>query len=249
MPSSAKPPGGPAIHAINPWVVGNLKPGARHQLLSDDERAQLARISSIVRFKKGEQIYNKGDPADAAFNIVSGVVTIYPELSGKHRHVGAFLYPGDIFGLSEEGFYTNASGATTPVVAYRMPMHALRRLLASRPDLDVDVIVKLCEELRQAQRHSLVLARKKAVPKLAMFLDLQEHLQMLPGEPAAAAIYLPMSRSDIAAYLGLTLPAVSRAFRKLVSDKVIAFRDRQHARIVDRKAFEGIADAEDRLGA
>jgi CRP-like cAMP-binding protein len=127
-------------------------------------------------------------------------------------------------------------------------MHALRRLLASRPDLDVDVIVKLCEELRQAQRHGLVLAQKKALPKLAMFLDLQEHLQRLASEPAAA-IYLPMSRSDIAAYLGLTLPAVSRAFRKLVSDKVIAFRDRQHARIVDRKAFEGIADADDREGA
>jgi CRP-like cAMP-binding protein len=243
MQTDPKHPGGPTLHAVHPWIAGNPQIGSRHQLLSDRERAQLARISSIVRFKKGQRIYNERDKADAVFNIVSGIVTIYRELS-ERRHIAAFLYPGDICGLSEEGCYMNACEAATHVVAYKMPMHAMRRLLAKNPDLDVDVIVKLCEELRQAQRHGLLLSQKKAVSKLAMFLDLQQHLQALGAKPVSE-VYLPMKRSDISAYLGLTLPAVSRAFRTLVTKKVISFRDRHHARILDRVAFEKIADSPD----
>ena len=115
MPSETKLAAGPAIHAVHPWVPGGPSPGARHQLLSDDERTRLAKIASIVRLKKGETIYGEGDAADAAFNIVSGVVTAYREQAGQH-HVSAFLYPGDLFGLSEEGRYANSTKATTAAV-------------------------------------------------------------------------------------------------------------------------------------
>jgi CRP/FNR family transcriptional regulator len=75
-----------------------------------------------------------------------------------------------------------------------------------------------------------------------MFLDLQEHLQVARGEPAAE-IYLPMDRSSIADYLGLTLPAVSRAFGALATRRIIAARDRQHIKVLDRAALDGLADA------
>jgi len=69
MPDETKRTAGPAIYAVDPWVPG--KPRGRHQLLSDDERALLARIASIVRFNKGEHIYHAGDAADAVFNIIT----------------------------------------------------------------------------------------------------------------------------------------------------------------------------------
>ena len=235
---------GPAIRAIDPWVPGSPVRGERHQLLSGAARAQLAKISSIVRFKKGETIYKQGAPAEASFNIISGVVTAYRSLSHGREHITAFLYPGDVFGLSEEGAYANATRATTAVTAYKMPLAAMRRLFSSNADLDVDIIVKLCDELRQAQHHALLLAQKRAVAKVAMLLDLHEHLQRANGQ-AVAEIHLPMDRSAIADYLGLSLSAVSRAFRTLVTKKVIAFRDRRHAKILDRKAFERLADARD----
>ena len=74
-----------------------------------------------------------------------------------------------------------------------------------------------------------------------MFLDLQEHLQIVNDEPATE-IYLPMDRSSIAAYLGLTLAAVSRAFRTLTSKTIISSRDRHHVTILDRDAFNRIVD-------
>ena len=59
MPANLSHPGGPMIYAVNPWLPGNPAKGKRHQLLSDGERAQLAKISSIVRFKKGEPLKEK----------------------------------------------------------------------------------------------------------------------------------------------------------------------------------------------
>ena len=100
-------------------------------------------------------------------------------------------------------------------------------------------IAKLCHELRQEQRHALLLAQKHALSKLAMFLQLQEHLQSANG--IASDIYLPMDRSDVADYVSMSLAAVSRGFRSLESRGVIKFRDRRHVKIVDRKGFEELA--------
>ena len=240
MSPETKHGAGPAIHAVHPWTPGKPGSRSRHQLLSDEERASLAKIASIIRLKKGEEIYREGDEAEASFNIVSGVVTAYRQ-SADGNHVAAFLYPGDLFGLSEEGRYVNSTRAATAVVAYKMPLAAVRRTLDNNADLDVDVIIKLCEELRQAQRHAFILAQRRAATRLAMFLELQEHLQLSRGEPTAE-IELPMDRSSIADYLGLTLAAVGRAFRTLTSRKIIATPDRHHVRVLDRAALDELAD-------
>ncbi len=235
---------GPSIKAVHAWFLGNMTRGSRHQLLGDAERAELAKISSIVRFKKGEAIYERGAPAIASFNIIDGIVTCYRPVQRRRKHIAAFLYPGDMFGLSEEGRYANSARATTAVVAYKIPLAAMRRLLSRRADLDVDIIVKLYDDLRQAQLHGFLLSQKRALTRVAMLLDMHECMQRIDGEPLLE-IYLPMDRSAIADYLGLPLPAVSRAFRTLESRKVVEFRNRRHVRILDRTAFNRIAGIQD----
>jgi hypothetical protein len=64
---------GPAIRAVDPWASST---GKMRQLLSDEERARMATIASIVRFKKGAEIYRQGRRANQIFNIISGVVRI-----------------------------------------------------------------------------------------------------------------------------------------------------------------------------
>jgi len=107
-----------------------------HQLLTDEERARLAVMSSIVRFKKGEVIYQEGDPADAVFNINTGVVTAYRKAPDGGESMVAFLLPGDLFGLSAEGRYTNSIKAITAVTAYRLPIRALRSRLPKDAELE-----------------------------------------------------------------------------------------------------------------
>jgi CRP/FNR family transcriptional regulator len=210
------------------------------QLLSSEERARLAVISSIVRFGKGDEIYRQGRRANTVFNIISGVVKAYKTTSDSSEHITAFLFPDDLFGLSEEGRYTNSTRAVTPVTAYQLPTAALRSWLSRDAGLEFHVICKLCQELRQAQRHAFLLARRQALSKMALFLQLLEQLQAARGEPTTE-IYLPMKRSDISEYIGISLEAVSRTFRSLTASGIIKMRDRSHLKIMDRDAFEKIA--------
>jgi CRP-like cAMP-binding protein len=228
---------GPAIRGVDPWAPSA---GKMCQLLSEEERARLSVLSSIVRLKKGEEIYREGQRADAVFNIITGVVKAYKTAPDGSEHIAAFLFPDDMFGLSEEGRYTNSTKALTPLAMYRFPVPALRSRLAKDAELEFHVICKLLHELRETQRHAFLLARRRAVPKVAMFLQLLENLQAARGE-RRADIYLPMNRSDIGEYLGMSLEAVSRAFRGLTTHGIIMSRDRQHLKITDRSAFDKIA--------
>jgi len=228
---------GPAIRALDPWVSSG---GRMRQLLSRDERARLAALATVARHKKGEIIYRQGDPADAVFNVVTGAVAAFRNGPDGREHMVAFLLPDDIFGLSAECRYANTTRATTPVTLYRIPVTTLRNHLLRDPALEFHLICKLCQELRQSQRHALVLSQRRATAKLVMLLHLIEELQIAKADNAAE-IFLPMHRSDIGEYLGMTLSAVSRAFAALTRRGIIKPRNRSHVRIVDRAAFDRLA--------
>lgn len=228
------PRGGPVLLGSDPWTIGN--PHKVHQLLTDDERARLSVFASLVRFRKGQTIYRAGEPTDAIYNIVSGVVKAF----NGHGHITAFLFAGDLVGLSEEGHYANSTAAVAPVTAYRLPVARLRRHLRQEAQLEFHVISKLCQELRQTQRHAFLVATRDATSRVAMFLQLLEELQANRDEPTIE-IHVPMSRSDIAQYVGLSAPAVTRAFAKLAADGVIEARNRQHIKVRDRARFEHLA--------
>ena len=239
MPKTSTSAGGhgPTLRALDPWVP---TAGRMRQLLTDDERARLAVMSSVVRFKKGEIIYQEGDPADAVFNLNTGVVAAYRKAPDGSEHMVAFLLPDDLFGLSSERKYANSTKAITAVTAYRLPVAALRSRLSRDAELEFHIICKLCQELRQAQRHAFMLSQRSAVTKLAMFLLLLEQLQIAKGQ-SAIEIHLPMDRTDIGEYIGITLAAVSRAFRTLTTRRIIRVRGRHHVRVLDRDAFERVA--------
>jgi CRP/FNR family transcriptional regulator len=211
-----------------------------HQLLSDDERARLAVIASVVRFNKGAVIYREGDRADAVFNIISGVAKACQQETDGAEHIVAFLFPDDLFGLPLEGRYVNSIKTLTPVTAYRLPVTALRSRLSGDAALEFHVIAKLCHELRQAQRHAFLLAGRRTLSKLAMFLQMLEQLQAARGE-AASELYLPMDRTDIAEYVGVSLEALSRAFRTLTTRGILHCRNRRHVKIADRDRFDMLA--------
>lgn len=231
---------GPAIFGNDPWQVASPATSALHQLLSAEERTRLATIASIVRFKRGEAIYVDGAPADAVFNIIAGTVKTHKKLPDGVAHITAFLFPGDVFGLSEGGLYESSASAVEPVTAYRLPISALRSRLKQDATLEFHVICKLCHELRTTQRHAFLLAERRALSKVAMFLQMIELQQNLRGN-GTDDIVLAMSRSDIGDYVGMSLAAVSRAFRTLAARGIIETRQRHHVKIVDRAQFEQLA--------
>ena len=191
-------------------------------------------------------LYREGDRADAVFNLSNGVVKSYKRLDGA-EHIVGFLFPGDLVGLAEEGTYANSVKAATEVTGYRIPVVALETMMRRDPALEFHVIVKLCHELREAQRHAFLLSKRSALAKIALFLHMLEAYQRTGAEPTQE-VYIPMSRSDIAAYVSMSLEAVSRSFKTLAGG-AIAFRDRHHARILSHSQLEALATQSDGSGS
>jgi CRP-like cAMP-binding protein len=235
---------GPSIAAVALW--GSSK-GKSTQLLTDEERAQLSVIASVVRFKKGEEIYREGDHADAVFNIIGGVVKAYRTLPDEMERISAFLFADDLFGLAQEGKYANSAKAVTAVTAYRLPVSALQSKLRKDADLEFHVICKLCQELREAQRHAILLGRRNALAKVAMFFQLLEQYQAARGD-STNELHLPMSRSDVADYVGLSLEALSRSFRTLASRGVISYRNKRSVKVLDPAQLDTLAAHDDTRG-
>jgi CRP-like cAMP-binding protein len=233
---------GPSISAV---PFNELSHGKTVHLLSERERAQLAVIASLVRFKKGEQIYGEGNRAEYLYNIIGGVAKTFRSFPDGRKRIMAFLFSDDLVGLAEEGLYVNSAVAVAPVIAYRLPLAGLDHLLRNDPTLEYHLIVKLCHELREAQHHLFVLGRHGALSKVALFIHILERHQESRQENLGE-IYVPMSRSDIADYTGMSLEAVSRSFRTLATHRILAFRDRRHVRILDRDRFDGLVSGEGR---
>lgn len=231
------------LHASHPWIAGHPWKDKACQL-DEHQQARLSAISSIVRFEKRQVIHQAGEPVDAIYNIASGVAKSFSVDPDGSERINTFLFAGDLLGLSEQGRYTNSAQAITPVTAHRFPIAKLQRHLHREAELEFHVICKLCQELRHEQRHAILISRRDALAKIAMFLGMLERLQAGRGEPTNE-IHLAMDRTEIGEYAGLSLGAVSRAFRKLAEDAVIDVRNRQHIRIRDRAAFNRLADPPD----
>ncbi len=190
------------------------------QLLTADEQAELLSISSVAEFRRNTVIYPEGGKTSFIYNIISGVAETYHLLPGGERHVTTFLFPSDLLGLSESGRYIATAQALTSLLAYKIPFDPLERLIRRDPALDVVLLCKLCDELRQSERHAIIAAKHDARARLAGFILWlrQSRLPVLTNE---GSVTLPMLRHDIADYLGLTTESVSRALSQLEADGLI----------------------------
>ena len=230
------PGGGPTFTAPGLWTP-DASPG---RPLIAESRAMLATVAAVVRFKKGEIIYRNGENATAVFNIITGFVTCYRRLPGQKKHIVGFAFANDLIGLPQNGTYVNTAEAATAVTLYKISGPAIEARLRRHADLDFQLIGKLCHDLRDAQDHALLLSKRRAAARLGLFLLMLEARQGHDGAPGGE-VFLPMRRSDIGSYIGISAEAVTRTLRELTQHGVIAFGDRRHMRIVDRALLEMIA--------
>ena len=209
-------------------------------LLSETQRRELGAIATVVNFPARATVYREDEALLSIFISQIGVLKAFREMPSGKRRVASFLFPGDVFGLAENGRYVNTVQTITKATLYQIPSNALAEMLRRDPDLQFQFLSKITHELRQGQRHSIVIARKDAVGRFAMFLSMLEHNE--PAGPHGGWIQLPMSRTDLAEYLGLSLESVSRATSALARRGIVAFQGGHAARVTDRARFEKLVN-------
>lgn len=220
---------GPALLAI-PFRQPSR--GKAQSLLSSNQRAALAEISAPMTLPKGAWLYRAGDAASFVYIITNGYVRTSRALANGAQRVTSFRSGGDLLGLAAEGRYAETAQALATTSAYRVPLDALEDLLRKDPSLGLRLLCKAASIVAAQQNHAMILGRPDALGKLAMFLELLHRLQRERGWETEM-IYLPMSRSDIADYVGLSIEAVSRTLTTLRERRVVVFRTSRQLRVLD----------------
>jgi CRP/FNR family transcriptional regulator, nitrogen fixation regulation protein len=200
----------------------SLRPQERHGLPtpaaghSINFGGAIEMMGASMPFARNAEIYGENEPADYLYKVVSGAVRGYKVLSDGRRQIGAFYLPGDIFGLEVGERHT----ASAEAIADSKVLMVKRSALVALAGRDNDVAQLLwrmaATELQRAQEHILLLI-KTAQERVAGFL-----LEMAARSAGAGEVELPMSRQDIADYLGLTIETVSRTLTQLENAGTIA---------------------------
>jgi CRP/FNR family transcriptional regulator len=198
-------------------------------------------VSSTQTKAPGETLFSEGDEADSVYEVMRGMLRLYKLLPDGRRQITGFLTRGRLLGLAPDGICTYTAEAITEVTLCRYKQSAFERLIDEVPGFAKRLLAAASEELRAAQNQMLLLGRKAATEKVASFLLAMAGQQ--DGDDAAT-IDVPMTRSDIADYLGLTIETVSRTLTKLRRDGLIALPSATHIEIRERNALEELAAGE-----
>jgi CRP/FNR family transcriptional regulator, nitrogen fixation regulation protein len=202
-------------------------PTSRHDGKPADALSQaFETFGAVVRFDRNVEIYGEEEPAEYFYQVVSGAVRTYKVLSDGRRQIGAFYLPGEVFGLEagqNHRFSAEAIAASTIRVVRRS---ALIALAARDHNLANELWTRTANSFQCAQDHMMLLGRKNAEERVASFL-----LQMAERSSTERTVELPMSRLDIADYLGLTIETVSRTMTHLEGNAMIELAGSRSVRL------------------
>jgi CRP/FNR family transcriptional regulator len=216
----------------------------------DESLAELARATRTMQVPAGTVLVAEGDPADQVFNLVAGCAKVSKMLPDGRQQIVGFLGRGDFVGLAIDRQYGYTVEAVTAVQACRFSRAAWGELLAGHPGVERRLRQAANHELAIAQEQMLALGRKTAVERLAGFLlQMQARANAGTGTGAGTVadkaagehLLLPMTRAEIADYLGLTIETISRTFTRLKRDQLIRLDGAARVQLLDATALREIA--------
>ncbi|RXH14830.1 helix-turn-helix domain-containing protein [Bradyrhizobium guangzhouense] len=173
---------------------------------------------SAFRYRRGTEIFGEGEDAEYVYQINSGAVRTYKLLPDGRRQINAFHLPGDMFGFENNETHRFTAEAIVETDVRIMTRSNLLGAMPNQATGPQHLIGFVTKNLQHAENHMLLLGRKTSLEKVAAFL-----LEMDDRLAHPTVMDLPMTRRDIADYLGLTLETVSRALSILRDDQVLRF--------------------------
>jgi CRP/FNR family nitrogen fixation transcriptional regulator len=187
----------------------NLNYGSqqRPRLLGELGDLSHAKVSSSeFKYRKDTEIFGQAEPADYIYQVIEGAVRTHKLLSDGRRQIGAFHLPADIFGLENGDFHRFTAEAIVDATVRLVKRQSLEREAKKDPRMVRNLLNMTTDNVQHVENHLLLLGRQSATERVGAFL-----LEMNGRLTSAGAMALPMSRRDIADYLGLTVETVARA--------------------------------------
>jgi CRP/FNR family transcriptional regulator, anaerobic regulatory protein len=199
------------------------------------------------QLQPGQSLFFEGDDARHVFELAEGALRIFRIISDGRRVITGFVYEGDLVGVSLKGNYLYGAEAIVPTKIRRLTRRAFEAAVTESDDLRSQVFERVCDEMAAAQDQMVLLSCKNAEERLCTFLLKHARRASATGV-AQALVQLPMTRQDMADYLGLTIETVSRTITKLAAKGVLGCVGRHSIKIIKPMALAQLAGDDDEYG-
>ena len=237
-------------YRVRPLVIRGDNPGdpcahcdvRDRSVCSAIDDAHLDRLSDAaeaMEVERGEIFVREGDPAAHFFNVTRGTIKLYKLLPDGRQQITGFADVGHFLGLAVSTAYAFSAEAVVPSRLCRFPRGKLVRLMQDLPALEHRLLETACNELVTAQERMLLLGRRTARERVACFLLARLDEAAPCGH--ADRIRLPMTRGEIADFLGLTIETVSRNLSRFRAARRIALPALDTVVVLDRPWLEETA--------
>jgi len=196
------------------------------------ERLDLGAGGIKIRYAREEEIFGEGEPAEYVYRVLSGAVRTYRILRDGRRQIDEFHFAGGYFGIEggpDHRTTAEAIADSTVLVARRV---TAGDMADQRGDVTRHLLQLTMEGLQRRQDHVVLLGRKSACERVASLL-----LDLADRSGCQRTLEIPMSRQDMADYLGLTIETVSRTLTQLQADGVIEIPTTRRIVLRDRAAL------------
>lgn len=192
-----------------------------------------------LRFSRNETIYSEHEAAAHVYRLVSGSVRLCRHVRGGRRHISGFMFADDIFGLGDFPRFPSAAEAVAPALVVAYPRALFEHLGEGNSALQNDLMRHFKDELQHAQQHLFVTSCLSARERVAAFL-----LEMYTDNRLATGsrVELPMTRQEIADYLGLTVETICRALAVLKNTGLIAIPSAHKIAVIEPVTLRLLAE-------
>jgi CRP/FNR family transcriptional regulator len=218
---------------------------ARHRgvcgALDPQQLTALSRISSRREVFAGTELVGDAEPVESYSNVLSGVVKLTKILSDGRQQIVGLQFAPDFLGRPFRAESALNAEAATSVSLCSFPRAVIERMMKESPGLEHRLLKQTLKELDEAREWMVTLGRKTASEKVSSFLLLIAYNINPTSSAKSAAFDLPLTRSDIADFLGLTIETVSRQFTKLRAQGVIRIENNRHVVVDDMAGLKRCA--------
>ena len=183
-------------------------------------------------------LFVQDEPSDSVYKIISGVAKLDRLLPDGRRHVQGFALPREFLGISMSSHRNSGAQALGSVVALRFELAAFKRIALETPLILRQLFELAGREIDAAHELTVTLGQRNAEDRvLWFFAEPRDRWEPINGQ--SDRIPLPMTRTDIADHLGLTIETVSRTITQLAREGVVVV-EQGAVRIINHKRFAAL---------
>jgi CRP/FNR family transcriptional regulator, anaerobic regulatory protein len=185
----------------------------------------------------GEMITERGLRSDDVGYVLEGTLAMVQVLEDGKRHIIGLLAPTDIYGRVFDGPSTYRIEALSAARILSFPRVFFEQVLRDNPEAERLFLVHLLDEVDAAREWLLLISGRSAENRLASFLSILLRRTKLKRADARPVVHVPLSRKDLAQYLGARPETLSRSFHALEEKGVLRIIDPHHFEILDKEAL------------